>query len=350
MKLFDNIKKLKSKKRIKLLEKKLKKRTKHYLLDEHLAKAGFTIHSHLLSRGLFKISLGINVAITLYLILFFATQKDYSLFYIILILLIVWTLAFFLFLALIWLLFYLFLDLRIFKRKTSIEEVLPDFLFLTATNIRSGMTIDKALWFAVRPRFGVLAKEIQTVSKEVMSGMELTDSLERFANKYKSDILKRSVNLLIEGIKSGGEIGDLLTRIASNIQESRLLRREMVANVTTYVIFISFAAVVAAPLLLALSNQLISIIGSIVSRIDIPTAGNTMFAITNVSVTPRDFKIFAYMSLFITSFFSSIIIATIRKGTVKAGVKYIPLFIILSIGFFLIASKLLGSLLSGVFV
>ncbi|MBW2965600.1 type II secretion system F family protein [Candidatus Woesearchaeota archaeon] len=351
MKLFKKLKEKSKKRKRRLLEKKLKKRTKHYMLDEYLTKAGFTIRSHFLSRWFFKLCLVINLAITVYLIYFFATSKQgYPLLYILLVLFIIWALAFFLFLALIWLAFYLILDLRIFKRKLSIEEVLPDFLFLTATNIRSGMTTDKALWFAVRPRFGVLAKEIETVAKEVMSGIELTDSLQRFANKYESDILKRSINLLIEGIKSGGEIGDLLTRIASNIQESRLLRKEMSANVTTYVIFISFAAVVAAPLLLALSSQLIGIIGNIVSRIDIPASGNMMFAITDISVTPSDFRIFAYTSLFLTSFFSSIIIATIKKGSVKEGIKYIPLFIIISITFFLISSKVLEGLLGGIFI
>ncbi len=334
----------------KLLEKRLKKQTKHYILDKYLAKAGIAVRSHLLSRGLFKLALVLNLVLTGYLIVFFATREGYTLPYIILILLLVWALAFFLFLALIWLGFYLFLDLTIFKRKLSIEEVLPDFLYLTATNIRSGMTADKALWFAVRPRFGVLAKEIEIVSKEVMSGIELTDSLQRFADKYESDILKRSINLLIEGINSGGEIGDLLNRIASNIQESRLMRKEMAADVTTYVIFITFAAIVAAPILLALASQLLVIIGSLVSNVDIPASGNMMFAITGISVTPGDFQIFAFTSLSITSFFSSIIVATIKKGTIKEGIKYIPLFIVVSIVIFLTASNVLSMVLSGIFV
>ena len=44
------------------------------------------------------------------------------------------------------------------------------------------------------------------------------------------------------------------------------------------------------------------------------------------------------------------IIATIKKGSVKEGIKYIPLFIIISTTFFLISSKILESLLSGIFI
>jgi len=53
--------------------------------------------------------------------------------------------------------------------------------------------------------------------------------------------------------------------------------------------------------------------------------------------------------LIITSFFSSIIIATIKKGNAKLGFKYIPLFIAITVTLFLIADSLIGKLL-GVFL
>ncbi len=350
MKFFEKLRKNIEKKKKKKLEKKLKRQTRHYMLDEYLKKAGISLQSHILSRGLFKFILFINIVLTAYVLFLLASKGSYPLAYIIFIILIIWVFAFFFFLGVVWLGFYLFLDWRIFRRKLSIEDVLPDFLYLTATNIRSGMTIDKALWIAVRPRFGVLAKEIETVSKEVMSGKELTESLQAFADKYESDILKRSINLLIEGIKSGGEIGELLNRIASNIQESRIMRKEMAANVTTYVIFITFAAIVAAPALLALSSQLIMIIGNLTSKLDIPATGSMMFSLTDVAVTPGNFRIFSYISLSLTAFFSAIIVATIQKGNVKEGLKYIPLFIAISLGLFMAFSYIMEMVLSGIFV
>ncbi len=349
MKFFDDIKeklKIKDKKKLKDKPNRL---IKHHTINGYLSKAGLTISSRLLSRGLFKICLAINIIITFYLVFFFITKEGYPLFYIIAMLFILWTLIFFLFLGVVWLLFYLFVDLRIFKRKLSIEDVLPDFLFLAATNIRSGMTIDQSLWSAIRPGFGVLANEIETVAKEVMSGADLTDSLEKFADKYESDVLKRSINLLVEGIKSGGEMGNLLTKIASNIRESRLIKEEISADVTSYVIFITFASVVAAPALLALSNQLIGIISSIVSGVDMSSSGSMVFAITDISISETDFKIFALVSLLITSFFSSIIVATIKKGSIKEGIKYIPVFIITSFVIYFSLSYLLDAVLGGMF-
>ena len=263
-----------------------------------------------------------------------------------------WILVFIVLLFILWGLFYVVIDLKILKRKINIEDVLPDYLQLTASNIKAGMTIDRALWYAVRPRFGVLAKEIETVAKETMRGQDLKTALQKFADKYDSIMLKRSISLLIEGLEAGGEIGDLLNKIAINIQENMIMKKEMVANVTTYVIFISFATIAAAPVLFALSGVLIKVITSLGSTLGTTsTASSTGLAISfsGTGIKYSDFRIFAIVSLIITSFFSAVIIATIKKGNAKVGFKYIPIFIFITITLFFIMDKILGKVV-GVFL
>ena len=252
----------------------------------------------------------------------------------------------------LWVLFYLIVDLKIFRRKVDIEDVLPDYLQLTASNIKAGMTIDKALWYAVRPKFGVLANEIETVAKETMKGEDLKIALQKFADKYDSILLKRSISLLSEGIDAGGEIGSLLNKIAVNIQENKIMRKEMAANVTTYVIFITFASVLAAPVLFALSGVLIKVIASLGGVLGSSTStasSGLAISFSGAGIQFSDFKIFAIISLMITSFFSSMIIATIQKGNVKAGFKYIPIFIISALVLFFISDSGLG-LMVGAFL
>jgi pilus assembly protein TadC len=241
------------------------------------------------------------------------------------------------------------IDLRIYNRTKSVEEVLPDFLQLTATNVRAGMTIDRALWLAIRPRFGILAKEIETVAKEVMSGSELTDSLKRFADKYESTILKRSISLLIEGINAGSEIGELLNRTSQNIQEVRTIQKEMSANVTSYSIFITFAAIVAAPVLMALSKQLIIIVTGVTSHIGPLPSQGVGLALSTVGISAGDFRMFAIISTCITALCSSFIIAIINKGNIKEGINYVPSFLLVAIALYLLAEKILGVLLTGFF-
>lgn len=314
-----------------------------------LEKAGISSTVDNVSERLFKVAVIFNTFISLFLIYFYAA-KGYGLTYILVTVVFVWTLLFAVLFLFLWLIFYLFIDVKIYQRKIGIESVFPDFLQLTSANIRAGMPIDQALWHAIRPNFGVLAKEMEDVAKQTMSGTDLEKALQNFGEKYESLLIKRSISLLIEGLNAGGEIGELLDRIATNIQESRMMQKEMAASVTTYAIFISVAAIAAAPFLLALSSQLLVIIQNIISTIDIPSTGS-QFAISfsEVSVKSSDFKIFAVLTLTITSILSSSIVSVIRKGTVKAGVKYIFMFVFTSVLLFFILDKILGKFMSGVF-
>jgi pilus assembly protein TadC len=332
------------------LAQKKKQRTR-YKLKPYLEQAGMHVDSKKLTKVFFNFCIAVNLLISGYLIYYYATNFGFSVSYVVFTMALVWTVIFIGLLFLIWLLFHVVLDLRIFERRVAIEEVLPDYLQLTSANIRAGMPIDRALWLAVRPRFGVLAKEIEMVAKQTMSGEELEKALQNFADKYDSQILKRSVNLLIEGINAGGEIGDLLNKISINIKESQLLRKEMSANVTTYVIFIGFATMIAAPFLFGLSYQLLNNITTIMASVEMPAGQNVMGMSLGgaVGISLNDFKIFAYTSLLVTSFFSAVLVASIKKGDVKAGVKYIPVFMITAVVVFRIAISIMGKVFGNLF-
>ena len=291
----------------------------------------------------------INLAISGYLIYYFSVTYGISYGTIFASMIVLWIFIFVLLIFALWIMFYLAVDLKIFKRKVDLEEVLPDFLQLTASNINAGMTIDKALWFAVRPRFGVLAKEIENVAKETMSGVDLRIALEKFAARYDSNILKRSVSMLNEGVEAGGKIGDLLNRIAANIQDQKALLKEMSANVTTYVIFISFATIAAAPILFALSGVLIEVVQNIGSALgstaNVASTVGIALSFSGTGVSQSDFRVFAIVSLITTSLFSAMIISTIRKGNIKPGMKYIPIFIAISVTLYIVAQSVGGRLL-----
>lgn len=167
-------------------QRKLLAQQRRHRVREYLMKAGIPVEPEGLAKLLFKFSVFINLAISAYLIYHFSTSFGYTWQKVALIMGSVWTAAFILILFVLWVVFYLFIDLRIYKRKVSIEEVLADFLQLTAANIKAGMTIDRALWYAVRPRFGVLAREIEEVAKETIGGEDLKVALHKFASKYES--------------------------------------------------------------------------------------------------------------------------------------------------------------------
>ena len=331
-------------------EKRARIQERRQRLKNYIQRAGLEVSTERISKIFFNIAVFLNLAISAYLIYYFSVTYGISWSTVIVSMAVLWVLVFVLLIFALWIMFYLAVDLKIFRRKLDIEEVLPDFLQLTSSNINAGMPIDRALWFAVRPRFGVLAKEVETVAKETISGVDLKTALEKFASRYDSMILKRSVSMINEGIEAGGKIGDLLNRIAINIQDQKALLREMAANVTTYIIFITFATVVAAPFLFALSGVLIQVVQKLGSAL-----GNSSNAASRVGialtfsgtgVSQSDFRIFAIVSLIITSTFSAMMVSTIKKGNIKSGVKYIPIFIGVSLMLYFIAFGLAGKMLS----
>ena len=167
-----------------------------------------------------------------------------------------------------------------------------------------------------------------------------------FSSKYDSELLRRSMNLLVEGMDAGGDLADVVSRVGNNIQDTKILQKEMAANIVTYVVFISAAVMFAAPILLALSQHLLATLGSVAGSIGPTTqSAGSLLAFSDVSLKPEEFQIFAIAMLTVTSLFSAMIISIIQKGNVQSGIRYIPVFIITSLVIFFISLNVLGTVL-----
>ncbi len=248
---------------------------------------------------------------------------------------------------------YFYLDLRIFNRTRQMEEMLPDFLKFVSENLKGGMSFEKALWSAIKPEFGILATEVRLAAKKVMTGQDVDEAISEFTDKYDSPMLRRSFNLIIEGLKGGGQIAELIDRVIENISETRMLKKEMAATNMTYVIFITFVVIVIAPGLFALSYQLLIILGSFISKIgatQISGGMNLPLTISSISIKQSDFVVFSRYALVIISVFSSMIVSMIRRGSIKAGVAYIPMFIasslLLHFLFMIVLTKIFSGLIT----
>ncbi len=321
-------------------------------LQEYLEKAGLEgTDAQQVTKKIFRFDILLCILASLAIIITGVTFKT-GLLSLLVILLGLWLTVFFLLLGIIWSVYLFYLDMKIYQRTKAVEEVFPDFLQLTSANISAGMPVDKALWYAVRPGFGVLAKEIENVAKNTMAGEDLSAALTMFSRKYDSKVIQRSISLLLEGMAAGGEMADLLNKISLNIEEEKILQKEMAASVTTYVIFITFATIVAAPVLFGLANQLLVVIGNITSKLG-PTMknANSFFTIgfSGNAIKTSDFRIFSYLVLIISAISSACIVSVIKKGRVKDGLKSIPVYIIVSVVLFTLASLIISSLFTGVF-
>ncbi len=246
--------------------------------------------------------------------------------------------------------FWLYYEFVIFKRTREIERVLPDFLNQVSVNLRSGMSFDKALWSSILPEYGVLEKEIELVAKKVMAGKDTEQALKEFSKKYNSVLLEESMDMIIIGLNSGGNIADIIDKIVKNVKDASFLRQELIASVTSYVIFISAVAVIISPVLFALSFNLMGIIQNLGKKLSTSSSyGAFSISFGENRVNPNDFILFSKISVAIISGMSSLIIADLREGSIKAGLKYVFIFIPVSLAIYIVMvsllSKVFGSLI-----
>ena len=247
---------------------------------------------------------------------------------------------------------YFYYDLKIFNRTKQMENVLVEFLQFVSQNLKGGMPFDRALWSSVKPRFTVLASEVKIAAKKAMTGEDVEEALMELTEKYDSHMLKRAFSLIVEGMRGGGEIAEIIDRVVENLKKTRELKEEMSATALGYVIFITIIVLVISPGLFALSKQLLVVLGSFASKLgtSLSTAGTALpISFKEISISPEHFTVFSIASLSVISFFSAMVISIIQNGEIKSGVKYIPLFILISYVLYTIFAAALQAVMGGLF-
>ncbi len=238
------------------------------------------------------------------------------------------------------------------NRAKFTDEILPDALNLISSNIRSGLTPDQAFLLSARPEFGPLETQIRKSAKLTLSGQSIEDAIQTIPENIYSRTLKRTVELLIEGISKGGSLANLLDGLANDIRQTRILRKEVEAFVMMYAIFIFFAAGIGAPLLYGISSYLVETmqrLGSTVSVQQGLTGTSKFMSFQSIQINQGFMRSYMLVSLAITSLFGALLMGLIQEGSEKAGFKYIPVLMILSIGIFFISRfvvmKIFGSII-----
>lgn len=239
-----------------------------------------------------------------------------------------------------------FLVLAVDRRTKFVESILPDALQLMAANSRAGYIPSRALILSARKEFGPLSQAIKNVGKEMTMGKPMDESLRMIMKHIRSSILERTVKLIIEGTRSGGNFASLLEENAINIRRTHALKKEVRANILMYTIFIGFAGCLGAPVLYALSSYLMETIGSMgaISQIPKSFAGSVPLMNFGLKISPDFLFAFSLAAILVTTVFGSIIVGLIGSGREKAGIKYVPILVMVGLVVFFLTKAIIGSM------
>lgn len=233
----------------------------------------------------------------------------------------------------------------------KMEDVFPDFLEMMSSNLRAGMTIDRALLLSAREEFAPLDKEIFKLGKDLVTGKEIEKSLKDMAERIDSERIRKTLLLLVSGIRSGGNLATLLQETATNVRERSFVEKRAASSVLMYVIFICFAISVGAPLLFSLSTVLVDTLSSILATLPPVDAGSQQlpFTLTTIAITPTFVTYYAILFILATNLLGCLVLGMVGKGDEKAGIKYfIPLVAVSLLVFFGIKT-ILSSYFGGLF-
>ena len=248
--------------------------------------------------------------------------------------------------------FYYSLSLAAEKRARMIETIMPDFLQLLSSNLKAGMTMDKAMMDAARPEFGDFSHLIKRVGKNISFGRDLGDSLMAVASEVKSDTLQRTMKLIKESLIAGGETVVLLEQIASAIKNEQLAQEKVKNSVLAYILFITIAVAGGAPILFGLSSFLVEYMQTLFKGVSIPQTsamGLPTIGISQLKFSPDTVMIFVILFLLLNAIIGSMVIGELRKGKAVYGLRYMPMLLIVSFAVFFLVRLIIKGLTAGIF-
>jgi len=246
--------------------------------------------------------------------------------------------------------FYFKVSLQATARITKMEDIFPDVLQLMSSNMRAGMTIDKALILSARKEFFPLDEEIMKTGKEIATGKPIARALLDMAKRTHSDKIKKTITLIVSGLKAGGNLAGILEQTHNNMREQQFTEKRVASSVLMYVIFIFFAVGIGAPLLFGLSSLLVEMLIEILGRVDLSNMpSNVPFMMTTISISAGFIKYFALIFMVISNFLACLIIGIVNTGKEKNGLRYYPPILALSIGIFFLVRYLLKGFLAQAF-
>ncbi|VVC02234.1 Type II secretion system (T2SS), protein F [uncultured archaeon] len=253
---------------------------------------------------------------------------------------------------------YTWFTIKINSRAAAVENALPDFLMLVASNMRAGLMADKALMLSARDEFGPLSVEVLRASKYSITGTSLDQVILSLGERIRSNTLQKTIHLVVEGMHSGGDMVELLEKTALDIRKFRSVRKEVSSMILNYVLFIVAAVTFGAPMLYGVATYLLDIMLLIRSKVEV--GGST--AMTSLSGSTGIFKgqllltsdgviFFAAAAIVVTTFFGCMTAGVMNSGRRMDGLKYFPILALIALALLFIIrfalSTLLGGMLTG---
>ena len=164
-----------------------------------------------------------------------------------------------------------YLQRRITKRRTRLNEGLPDVLDLLVISVESGLTLEQALTDTARDLRRAhpdIYDEIAVFRLEIQAGTNRSDALRNLATRTREPEMRKLTSLLIQADRFGTSISKVLRTQARYMRTRRRHRAEELAHkVGVKLVFPIFFLIMPSMFLVTAGPALISLFNGLNSNI-----------------------------------------------------------------------------------
>ncbi|AFV22625.1 Type II secretion system F domain protein [Methanolobus psychrophilus R15] len=218
----------------------------------------------------------------------------------------------------------IFFEIKSMKKK-KLESNFPDFLKKLASTNETGMTLRDSIKLMAKSETDALSREVKKIWHDMLWGIEINDSLVRFANRLRTQVITRSLSLITKANESSGDVGEVLIVAARDAASEQGMRRERTMSMMIYIVIIYISFLVFVGVIYVISTTFLT---------EMASAGKQMAASGGQGGFLGNFDLNAYTQLFkhaaiIQGLSSGLMAGAMGEGSVMAGLKHSTIMIII---------------------
>ncbi len=227
--------------------------------------------------------------------------------------------------------------MRADKRRSMIEDSLPDALHHMAVAVRTGLVLESVIQEISEADYGPLSEEFARVTLEIRRGRPLKEALLAFARRTRSKDIQRIMRLILEGVEAGGPIADVLDEVSENMRAIKMIKRERKSATSQQISFLAMAALFAGPFVMGVVGGLPNVMSAVAGDMsDFP-----LEEIRGI-VGALTFYVFAQAVA------AGLMMGVTMYGDFKKGLKFGPPMGIVAVLLFIAVSKVMPKVVTAI--